>query len=103
MMNRKNLLLFSLLFLILTGCKEVAPLETGVFKEKWSTSKIHSAVSWWYLGEDGAQYYLAEKWPTKQHLYSVSKQAVVISGIQGFKFSTGKEPVNLKSHNVKFK
>ena len=103
MIKRNVILLVTLILLAASGCKEATPLNGAEFKVKWTTSDKHSAISWWYLGEDKNQYFIAEKWPTKKDIYSISKDVIVISGIEAFEYGVGNEPVNLKYHNVKFK
>ena len=89
--------------ILLSACKEATPIDGSAFKEQWEESGKHSAVSWWYVGESADSYLIAEKWPTKKTVYSISKQAVTIKDIQSFKSNSDNEPVNLKSHNVVFK
>ena len=103
MKKYKSIILFTLLLIALSGCKEPTPLDSEIFKEKWSSSSQHSAISWWYLGEDNEQYFIAEKWPTKEAIYSITKNAIIINGIKAFQFNSGIEPVNLKNNNVAFK
>ena len=103
MTKRKIILPVVLLLLASSGCKEATQIDGAEFAEKWTTSDKHSAISWWYLGEDENQYFIAEKWPTKKDIYSISKDVIVISGIEAFEYGVGNEPVNLKYHNVKFK
>lgn len=88
--------------LLLSACKDAAPIDGAVFKERWEESNKHAAVSWWYVGESADHYFIAEKWPTKRTVYSIPKKAVTIKGIQSFQSNSGNEPVNLKSHNVAF-
>ena len=103
MIKRNVILLVTLILLAALGCKEATPLDGAEFKEKWTTSDKHSAISWWYLGEDENQYFIAEKWPTKKNIYRISKNVILVKGIAAFKYDSGKEPVNFKIHNVTFK
>lgn len=102
-MTHNYILLFALLLIVLSGCKDATPIAGELFKEKWTTSDKHSAVSWWYLGEDKEQYFIAEKWPNKENIYIVSKNIIVISGIKIFQFNSGEKPVNLKNNHVVIK
>jgi len=88
--------------ILLAACKEVTLIDGAAFKEQWEESSKHSAVSWWYVGESTDRYFIAEKWPAKRTVYSISKQAVTIKGIRSFQSNSGNEPINLKSHNVVF-
>lgn len=102
-MKCKFILLVTLLVITLSGCNEATPIEGEVFKEKWTTSNMQSAISWWYLGENEEQYFIAEKWPTKKNIYSISKHSITINDVEAFRFNSGIEPVNLKNNNVVFK
>jgi len=88
--------------ILLSACKEATPIDGAAFKEQWVESGKHSAVSWWYVGESADHYLVTKKWPTKSTVYSIPKKAVTIKGIQSFQSNSGKEPVNLKNHNVVF-
>ena len=103
MTKRKIILPVVLLLLASSGCKEAKQIDGSEFAEKWTISDKHSAISWWYLGEDENQYFIAEKWPTKNSIYSISKGVIIVNDIEAFAYDSGKEPVNLKNHNVKFK
>jgi len=103
MNKHKFIILLLLLLIVLSGCKKATPLDGDIFKEKWSSSSHHSAISWWYLGEDKEKYFIAERWPTKETIYSITKNVIRINGIMAFQFNSGKEPVNLKNNNVEFK
>jgi len=103
MRKLKFIILLSFLFIALSGCKGPTPIDGKLLKEKWVASSQNSAVSWWYLGENKEQYFISEKWPTEEVVYIVSKDMVMIKGVNSVQFDSGIEPVNLKESNVIFK
>ena len=46
------------------------------FDGRGQFNKAHknSAVSWWYLGDKGSYYYIAEKNPLKTNYYKINKE-----------------------------
>jgi len=95
-------LIIYLTFLLLSGCNGVTSLNEEQFSDRWKSSEMNSAVSWWYLGESENQYFVSDNIPLEKNNYTVSKNAVSIIGIEVFKYKSGKEPVNLKNINVIF-
>lgn len=87
---------------LVISCKEAVPLDKPTFQAKWEDSINHTAVSWWYLGETDENYFIAEKWPSKETVYSIEKQAIKINGITSFEFDSGEKPLNLKNENIEF-
>ncbi|CCQ90458.1 hypothetical protein NITGR_290057 [Nitrospina gracilis 3/211] len=105
-MNKENLfqLILFVGILVVSGCEEKFILVTGQeFKERLEESKVHSAVSYWYLGDKGEFHFFVEKWPTRQEGFKVSQEQVdLLIRHQPLK----EEPegwVNLKASHVKFK
>ena len=99
--TRLALATIAIAFLV-ASCKEAVPLDKTTFQVKWEDSVNHTAVSWWYLGENQENYFVAERGPTVEAVYSIGKQAIHINGIELFEFDTGKNPINLKFENVEF-
>jgi len=89
--------------IIILACSEVTPIEAATFKKRLEESSKHTAVSWWYVGETEKRYFIAEKWPGKSTIYSISKKLVKIVGTKSYERNSGKEPINLKRYNVQFK
>ena len=87
---------------LVASCKEAVPLDKSAFQAKWEGSVNHTAISWWYLGETKENYFIAEKWPAKETIYSIGKQAIHLKGIESFEFDSGKKPLILKNENIEF-
>jgi len=101
------IIIFTLAFITINtyGCaKNFRKIDSNEFQYKFEDSINHSAVSWWYLGENDDFYFIIEKWPFKARAYKIDKNQVY--------FFIGKpkkltfvvwEWVNLKRHHVSFR
>jgi len=98
-MKTKKIILIITLFFLLGCVKEISKED---FIKKWESSKTNSSVSWWYAGEDGAYYYLIEKWPTKSNALKISKVHISLIAIESFPMSKRKR-INLKTKNINYK
>ncbi len=87
---------------LVASCKEAVYLDKTAFQAKWIDFIHHSAISWWYLGENKEAYYIAEKWPLGETIYSIEKQAIKINGVASFGFDSGNKPQNLKYEHIEF-
>jgi hypothetical protein len=93
-------LIIYLYLVLLSGCNKEVSINGEQFANKWKSSEMNSAVSWWYLGENEDHYFVSENIPLEENIYEVPKSAVSIIGIDPFKYKSGKKPVNLKINNV---
>ncbi len=87
-----------LLMVFLFGC--IQEISQNDFFQKWEESKNHSAVFWWYAGEDKTYSYFIQEWPTKSNGYKIKKKFVSLLEIDPFSINE-KKKVNLKYGNIK--
>ena len=72
---KKNLFatLCASIFLVSCHAKPVIIKSEDLYTQ-FNKSHKNSAVSWWYLGDKGSYYYLAEKNPLKTNYYKINKE-----------------------------
>lgn len=95
----------TLLIINTYGCsKTFRQIDSNEFQYKFEDSINHSAVSWWYLGENDDFYFILEKWPFKVRAYKINKNQVNIFIGKPKKLTfVVWEWVNLKRHHVSFR
>ena len=71
------------------------------FVISWNEAHKHSAVSYWYKGEDSESYYITENWPSRSTSYKVEKTKIVIDGIKRFRPCKYCKGTNLKRNNIR--
>ena len=67
-------------FLLTSGCDEAfeeVPIST--IEEEAKESRMTTAVSWWYLGEQDGYHYLVIKKPLDEHRYKVKTSDLTIT------------------------
>lgn len=89
----------------IASCKEdFKDVDASSIRVKLEESIKHTAVSWWYIGEENEYYYIVEKWPFEQYRYKVSKKEISINIKPPKKLNTDKSTwINLKIDNIVFK
>lgn len=81
---------------------EVSPESV---EQKLAESANHTAVSWWYAGQDDDFYYIVEKWPMEKMRYKVRKDNMRIDLNVPIGAPPNKEEdwINLKATSIQFR
>ncbi len=90
---------------ILGGCEEkFTKIDSKELKIKWDDSVNHTAVSWWYLGENENFHFIVEKWIMEKNAYKIDKQQLDVLLNHPHKFIYNEsEWINLKIHHLFFR
>lgn len=95
------------MFLLLPGISSCADafdeVDAKLVQQKLAESVKHTAVSWWYAGQDDDFHYIVEKWPMEQMRYKVRKDDVQIDiEVPMGAVLNESDWINLKTTNIQF-